>query len=37
VEKVDVVAKKFELAFKKGCENQGQCENLEFVQIGLIL
>ena len=34
--KLDVAPKKIGLCYRKGCENQGQCKNLEFVQIALI-
>ena len=35
--KIDIAPKNLAFAVKKGCENQGQCKNLEFVQIVLIL
>ena len=34
---IDIVPKNLAFDLKKGCENQGQCKNLEFVQIALIL
>ena len=32
---IDIVPKNLAFDLKKGCENQGQCKNLDFVQITL--
>ena len=33
---IDIVPKNLAFDLKKGCENQGQCKNLDFVQIALV-
>ena len=33
---IDIVPKNLAFDLKKGCENQGQCKNLDFVQISLV-
>ena len=33
---IDIEPKNLAFVLKKGCENQGQCKNLEFVQIALV-